>query len=487
MRRNTLLFVLLAFILLTISFVTIALFGNTYKYKVSVSKDVKSVNEMNIQLEQDKDILEIISKELEGNTLVITLKSHEKGKTNITFNDDRNNYLETFYVHNFGIITQNHYLGRSSADIVIPISLLIYIASVLCMLIKKYRISMKKNIYQYKNVAYLGVIIFLIFTFINQILQLLNYRGLINSINSILNSVSFISFILLPIAIIVSIFVVINSIVLLKKEGFSIKNMLGIILGVMIIVVTIMPTVMYNYFQGITIIDIHNERGIALYIYNFIESTIYIFVSYLECVLLGTIILGVKSARYMPQFNKDFVIILGCMIKKDGTLTPLLKSRVDRAIEFANLQKENTNKDIIFVPSGGKGRDEAISEGEAIKNYLVEKGISPKNIIVEDKSTNTNENIKYSYELITKKKKNPNIIFSTTNYHVFRAGIIATEENVKTEGIGSKTKTYFWLNAFIREFIATVVLEKKKHFKVFGIIILITLLMISLIYISNIM
>ena len=47
---------------------------------------------------------------------------------------------------------------------------------------------------------------------------------------------------------------------------------------------------------------------------------------------------------------------------------------------------------------------------------------------------------------------------------MIRAGSIAYEQGIFMEGIGAKTKAYFWINAFIREFIATLVSEKKKHF-----------------------
>ena len=134
-------------------------------------------------------------------------------------------------------------------------------------------------------------------------------------------------------------------------------------------------------------------------------------------------------------------------MKKDGTLTPLLQGRVDRAIEFRNEQVKCTGKDLIFVSSGGKGNDEVISEAEAMKNYY---GIKEKNILVENPSKNTYENIKYSYQII--KKTDANVAFSTTNYHVFRAGLIATKQGLKLEGLGSSTKSYFWINAFIREY-----------------------------------
>ena len=77
---------------------------------------------------------------------------------------------------------------------------------------------------------------------------------------------------------------------------------------------------------------------------------------------------------------------MGCKIKNDGALTNLLKGRVDKAIEFSKMQKEKVGKDIIFVPSGGKGQDEVISEAEAMKKYLLNNGIKEKNIIIENKS-----------------------------------------------------------------------------------------------------
>jgi uncharacterized SAM-binding protein YcdF (DUF218 family) len=169
------------------------------------------------------------------------------------------------------------------------------------------------------------------------------------------------------------------------------------------------------------------------------------------------------AARHIPKYDKDYVIILGCKIKKDGTPTPLLKGRVDKAIEFAKKQKEETGKDIIFVPSGGKGSDEVISEAESMRDYLIKKGIPKKNIIIENKSTNTVENMKYSNSIIIGKKKEAKICFATTNYHVFRSGVIANDMGIDIEGMGSKTKWYYYTNAIIREFIANILSEKWKH------------------------
>lgn len=161
----------------------------------------------------------------------------------------------------------------------------------------------------------------------------------------------------------------------------------------------------------------------------------------------------------------------------------MLKGRVDKALEFRNKQLKETGKDLIFIPSGGQGNDEIISEAEAMKKYLLEQDIKEKNILIENKSKSTYENIKFSTQLI--KNKNANIAFSTTNYHVFRAGLLATELGLILEGIGSKTKAYFWINAFIREFVGTLYSEKKKHLIIFTLILIVLIIMIAITYLAN--
>ena len=90
-------------------------------------------------------------------------------------------------------------------------------------------------------------------------------------------------------------------------------------------------------------------------------------------------------------------------------------------------------------------------------------------------------------ELIRNHTKNddPKIAFSTTNYHVFRSGVFASRQGIRAEGIGAKTKRYFWINAFIREFIAALVSEWKTHIAIIMTWIVIIILMVGIVYFSN--
>lgn len=90
--------------------------------------------------------------------------------------------------------------------------------------------------------------------------------------------------------------------------------------------------------------------------------------------------------------------------------------------------------------------------------------------------------MKYSKLKIDNINNNGKIIFSTTNYHVFRSGVIASNEGIDCEGIGSKTKWYFYTNALIREFIANLVEERRNHLV---LLLLINLSLLLLIYIGK--
>ena len=319
----------------------------------------------------------------------------------------------------------------------------------------------KKQKYSYSIIMNLGLVIFLIINILRQINLLITDWNLtsINSLyNNTLNSFSYFAFLILPLIIVLALYSIITNIVLIYKEGFKFQNILGIIFGIGITLGAFASQFIFEIIKNINLINSN------LYIKKFIDIGLNSVLCYFYCLTLATLYCNIMAAKHKPNFDKDYVIILGSKIRKDGTLTPILQARVDKAIEFAKEQKEKSNKRIVFVPSGGKGEDEIIAEAEAMKNYLIEKGISSKDIIVEDKSKNTYQNLKFSKQKIDEDNKNGKIFFSTTNYHVFRSGVIANNEGIDCEGMESKTKWYFYTNALIREFIANLFNQRKQHF-----------------------
>ena len=478
MKKDIIKLCLLTVSLFIISFTFILLMGKTLTFSFKISSNNKLILD-------DNDTVEVIDERKENNKYIVTIKAKKPGKGSLYLSHGEGEFAESkmFYVHKTGVITDNNIFGYSRGSEIIPISLSIILIYLLCILIKIYKKNVKENMYQYKNIFYLGIIIFLSVFILNNMMSFIHYQGIYDTINKTISSISFLSFFMFPVALVTFILVTISNIVLIKKEGKSLKNILGLLFGIFLCVLTLVPDNLYKFMMKTQIVNIYNLNSFGPYIYNFVETVIYLIVTYLECVLIGTIVIAIKSAKKKIDYNKDYMIILGCKIGNDGSLLPLIKGRVDRALKFRNEQFEKTGKELIFIPSGGKGKDEIISEAKAMKNYLVENGIKEKNIIIEDKSKNTYENIKFSNKLI--KKKNANIAFSTTNYHVLRAGLIANEQGLYLEGIGSKTKAYYWINAFVREFIGTLYSERKKHILVFILILIVLAVMISTKYLAN--
>ncbi|MDE7418151.1 MAG: YdcF family protein, partial [Lachnospiraceae bacterium] len=111
--------------------------------------------------------------------------------------------------------------------------------------------------------------------------------------------------------------------------------------------------------------------------------------------------------------NADYIVVLGAGII-GNKVTPLLAARIEKGIELLHY-----NPNAVLIMSGGQGPGEDISESKAMADYAADKGVDMKKIIMEQRSVSTQENLRFSRELMNKQK--PKIIVVTTAYHVFRA------------------------------------------------------------------
>lgn len=488
MKKNILPMCLAGLLLAAMCVAVILTQGKTYTAKIDVgSAPGASAGDYSVSVDEP-NVVKLTGMHLDGDTLSLDFSAIGPGRASYTIKDPSGfEYGRLLYVHKSGVITSDNIFGDSRGSRVIPIATTIFLALLLAVLLRTYLQDTKRNLYQYKNVRNLGLIIFTGFLLLSSVYRIFSYHGIIDTLRGSLNAAGTFAKVLLPIAVIMSILVTISNVELLRKEGKTWRNVLGTILGLLLFLGTVTPFLLGEFLQRTTLVDVHNEGALTMYVEMAIENGILIIVTYLECILAATIILGLKAARNIPSFDKDYIMILGCKMLKDGTPTRLLGSRVERAVEFAKMQKEATDKDIIFVPSGGQGSDEPLSEAECMKNYLLELGIPEEQILPETESENTFQNFGKSIELIRAHsgKDDPKIAFSTTNYHVFRSGMYATKQGIPVEGIGAPTKRYYWVNAFIREFIATLRSEWKLHAGVCLLWLLIMNLIIALVYISN--
>ena len=193
--------------------------------------------------------------------------------------------------------------------------------------------------------------------------------------------------------------------------------------------------------------------------------------------LIGSFFAVFLAARLEPEPDRDFIIVLGCGIRKDGTPTPLLRGRIDRAIEFYEKQKSTTGQMPVIITSGGKGSDENVSESASMKGYLLEKGFPAEQIIEENRSNNTYQNMLFSKKKIQEARPGAKVAFSTTNYHVFRSGLYARRVGMEAVGMGQRTKWWFWPNATVRECVGLLTDNKRKQSLILGSFVVISVVM----------
>jgi len=168
------------------------------------------------------------------------------------------------------------------------------------------------------------------------------------------------------------------------------------------------------------------------------------------------------------RFN--YVIIHGCGLAGGERMTKLLSNRVDKAIQ---IYRRCRNKPVI-IPSGGQGKDEKISEAEAMKSYLLEHGIPEEHILPEDHSTTTKENLINCKEIIEAREGKKRTALISSNYHIYRCLRYAKEVGLKATGIGAPVAFYFWPSALIREFIAVFLTKRFLIWALLGYLVFIS-------------
>ena len=335
------------------------------------------------------------------------------------------------------------------------------------------------NLYSYNTIFYVGFALFsvsLVMTFAMVMRWLLSEPELFGAdyilwiLSDSAKNYMFVSF---PFVLLFSGGLCVSNISLIRHEGRRFVNFVGIFLSVLMLGGAIFLYAVDYYATGSQMEVMIHDLLTSIY------ASVYL---YFECMLIGTIVAGVIAARYEPETDKDFLIILGCGIRKDGTPTPILKSRIDRALSFYRKQKAETGKELVFVTSGGQGPREVTTESSSMKRYLLEQGIPETQIIEEDKSTSTFENMKYSKAKIFEVNPEAKIAFSTSNYHVFRSGTLSRKAKMRSVGMGAPTKWYFWPNAAVREFAGLVANHKGKQALILGGIIVVYLILTVLSY-----
>ena len=164
------------------------------------------------------------------------------------------------------------------------------------------------------------------------------------------------------------------------------------------------------------------------------------------CVICSHVISGMKSPG---KKNLDYVVVLGAHVKGDVP-SKALELRLKAALKYAR-----ENEDTTLILSGGQGSGEEITEAKCMENYLTAHGIPESRLVLEEKSTRTKENLKFSDDLTGCGKKNTGIL--SNNFHVYRAVELARKLGYEHPyGIAAASDPIMQVHYVVREVAALV-------------------------------
>lgn len=481
MRENIKKIAITALFLCICGMICIYIKGNIFETEIRWAGDIKT-EDLHISFDKE-DILEIRQMEVKDHIVSLSFRARKPGRVDVKLENEKANSINKEEYHLYlkvnkflKVFDENRLDFTGYKEIIFMISLFFIVFSFV--LLNDFRKSRKNNLYSYDTIYDIGFGLFVLS--IAMMFAISCYRcistpadyGMSEIYHTITEFSGTYMFLTAPFLFLFAISMISSNISLLCHERVRFANMLGIFTGIIVIAGEIIAFLIDYHFSGSYL------QYKILAVVSCAYKTIFV---YFECMLQGVIICALFAAYHLPERNKDYIVILGCGIAKDGSLLPLLRDRVDRAIMFYQRQLEETGKKAVFVPSGGKGADEVISEAEAMKRYLISKGFSEEQILTEEESKNTRQNMQFSKQKIEKNHPDAKAAFSTTNYHVFRIGMLARSVGFVADGMGSRTKWYFGPNAFVREFVGLMMSEIKKKVVVFvGMVGLFTILPIVL-------
>lgn len=249
---------------------------------------------------------------------------------------------------------------------------------------------------------------------------------------------------------VVAVFLIADGVVMLRRERPRPANMLSLAAGVGIVVVVVAVAVL-------TVVAYREERPAV-----FVPALSLLAVAgYVGFVFTVVLLYAFVYSRVRAGVGHTGIIVLGAGVPR-GRVTPLLAARLDKAAELYRIERAAGFAPRV-VTSGGQGADEPVSEAHAMAAYLrANHAIPDEDLIEEDRSTNTRENLQFSRRLLPDGREE-RLLVVTSNYHVLRAALLTRRLRVPALVRGARTARYYVPNAFLREFVALLVEHKLLH------------------------
>lgn len=234
-----------------------------------------------------------------------------------------------------------------------------------------------------------------------------------------------------------------NGVVMLRREGVRLANLLSLGLGVALLV----P---YALLVAAVIAE-WEVLGVLL-------LAVVLVAAYLGFVLVAFLFYSLVYGWVTRTDDAVAIVVHGSGLLGDR-VPPLLASRLDRALGIWRADRAHGPSPLL-VTSGGKGSDEKVAESTAMAAYLVEHGVRDDEILREDRSTTTRENLLFSRELLARQGIESRILLVTSNFHVLRTALLARSVGIDAQAVGAPTARYYLPSAILREYVGILVEHK---------------------------
>ena len=147
---------------------------------------------------------------------------------------------------------------------------------------------------------------------------------------------------------------------------------------------------------------------------------------------------AIRIYNYSTQYSEeksDVAIVLGAAIN-NGTPSPVFRERINHSIY---LYKKGVVKKLIYT--GGKGKGQVQTESEVAKSYAIHKGVKKEDILIEEKSKNTVENLSEAKKIMDSNKLK-NALLISDPFHMKRGVMYAENNDIHYKPSPTKTSMY---------------------------------------------
>ena len=273
---------------------------------------------------------------------------------------------------------------------------------------------------------------------------------------------------------VVAVFLIINGVIMLRRERRSPANALSLLAGLALLALSLSPFVLL--------------LGAPVWL---IAALLFVGLAaaYVGFVFVGFLLYSWLYPRLVRGRPARWVVVLGSGLIDGDRVPPLLAGRI--AAGQAAYAERGAQ---LIIMSGGQGPDETVPEARAMAAWATAQGADSDRLAVEDRSRTTEENLRFTAELIARTPsavpevpvttRSPGAriphwldrllggpitpdpaegLIVTSDYHVLRAAILARRLGVPAQASGARTARYYWPSAMLREFVALLVGRRRLH------------------------